>query len=104
MTNIPEVFYVVADHGRIGRESIINWERCSRADVIDDLIRGEHTRPLEVHCIDREAGRWEDCSLDIADAILLQLSEEPAGALLDFLEQHLGCEQVAEFCRELVAA
>ena len=100
MTNIPETYYVVEDHGRLGRETIIDWEHCSRSNIIDRLISGEYTRPIEVHCIDREAGIWQDVSEDIATEVVENLQEEPKGALFDFLESVLGIRLMAELGRE----
>ena len=72
-TAIPEVFYIVADFGRLGRETVIDWEACTKRDIIDALIRGEPDRPLEVHCIDREGKTWTDVSEEIAQEVVDQL-------------------------------
>ena len=100
MTNIPDAYYVVCDHGRLGRETIIDWENCSKRDVIAALLRGEYDRPIEVHCIDRDNGRWFDMSQEIAQEVIDQLDHEPAGGLFDFLEGALGCRTLAELGRE----
>jgi hypothetical protein len=100
MADIPATYYVIEDHGRLGRETVIDWEHCSKANIIDRLIAGEYTRPIEVHCIDRELGQWSDVSQDIAQVIVEQLQEEPKGALFDFLEEALGMRLMAELGRE----
>lgn len=97
---IPDAYYVVCDHGRLGRETIIDWEHCSKQNIIDALVRGEYDRPLEVHCIDRTANHWFDMSAEIADEVIQQLDHEPRGGLFDFLEGVLGCRTMAELGRE----
>lgn len=102
--HIPEAFYIVADFGRLGRSSVIDWEHCTKQDMIAQLKSGEYDKPLEVHCIDRDGGTWSDVSEDVAREILGELREEPTDGLLDFLENNLGCGHVADKCRELEAA
>ena len=103
MTNIPDAYYVICDHGRLGRETIIDWENCSRQNIIDALVRGEYERPIEVHMIDRNDGRWQDVSEDIARETIGLLDHEPRGGLFDFLEDKLGCHAMADLHREMVA-
>lgn len=97
---IPEAFYLVLDYGKRGRESIINWERCSKRDVIDDILRGDYGGMLaDVCCIDREDGRWSDVSEDIAREILDGLDTPPSPELFEFLERQLGSVNVMEFAQ-----
>lgn len=99
--HIPEAFYLVLDFGKRGRETIIDWERCSKSDIIDDIIKGDYGGKLiEVGCIDRSAGRWWDVSEDIAREVLDKLDTDPQGDLFEFLERQLGCEHMAQFFRE----
>mgnify|MGYP001617015045 CR=1 FL=1 len=90
MTFIPEVFYIVADHGRLGRETIINWEACTKQDAIDRL--GEYDKPIAVQSIDREGNRWsdvsEDIALDILHNILNECGDLPTGGVRAFIELH----------------
>jgi len=105
--HIPEVYYVITDHGRRGRETIIDWEACSKRDVIEALVTGQYDRPLEVHCIDREGRRWADVSEDIAREICSRVVDGdpmPVGGVFDFCEQHLGCRAMADLAREMEAA
>ncbi len=100
--SIPEVFYIVADFGKLGRETVINWEACTKRDVIDALIHGEPDNPIAVHCVNMEDKRWADVSEDIAREIVDGLTEYPEdGGLYDFLEDHLGCAFMAELAREM---
>ena len=103
MTHIPETYYIVCDYGKNGRESIINWEDCSKQAAILAITRGQCETPLEVHCIDRNDGTWRDVSEDIARDIAGDLREYPEGNLCDFLETHLGHEFMADMKREMAA-
>jgi len=96
MTHIPDVYLVVEDHGKRGRETIIDWENCSKQNIIDALLSGQYTRPIEVHCIDRNIGRWQNVTQEIAQDIIDTLDHEPSGALFDFCEHALGCRVMAE--------
>lgn len=94
---VPEAFYLVLDYGKRGRESIINWDACSKRDVIDTIKRGDYRGLLtEVHCIDREGGRWSDASEDIAREILDGLDTPPSPELFEFLERQLGSVTMME--------
>ncbi len=97
-------YFIMADLGKLGRETIIDWGDCSRESVILDLLRGEHDRPLEVHCIDFDDKTCLPVSEDIAREVLSRLDHYPTGGLLDYLEQHLGCEAMANVAREMEAA
>lgn len=100
MSNIPDAYLVVCDYGRKGRETIIDWEHCSKRDILDGLLSGQYERPIEVHCIDRNAGTWQDVSDLIAQDVIAALDHEPCGGLFDFCELHLGCQVMAELGRE----
>ena len=100
MTHIPEAYYVIEDHGRLGRETVIDWENCSKENIIDALLSGQYTRPIEVHVIDRNVGRWQDVTQEIAQEIIDRLDYEPSGGLFDFCEHALGCRVMAELGRE----
>ncbi len=100
MTNIPDAYYVIEDHGRLGRETVIDWEHCAKSEIIAALVAGEYTRPIEVHCIDRNEGRWQDVTEIIAQDVIDALDHEPAGDLFGFLESTMGCRVMAELGRE----
>lgn len=100
MANIPNTYYVVCDYGKLGRETIIDWENCSKQAIILGLIRGEYTRPLEVHCIDHNDGTWRNVSEDIAQDIIDNHRDETA-SVFEFLEEHLGVRAMADFEREV---
>lgn len=88
---IPPTYYLKLDFGRLGRESVINWERATREDVILDILDGDHGgKLLAVHCIDRDANRWDDVTEEIAREVFERLTERPRADLLDFLEDKLG--------------
>mgnify|MGYP001562951322 CR=1 FL=1 len=88
--HIPEVYYIIADFGRLGRETVINWEACTKQDAINGL--GEYDKPLTVHCIDMEGKRWSDVSEDIALEILHRIvsntEDNPRGGVRAFIELH----------------
>lgn len=103
---IPEAYFTVIDYGPRGRESIINWERCSKADLIADILSGE-VEPNMIgglfHLIPSE-GTCRDVTEDLAREIATKhLDETPSYELLTFLEQHLGCAFMADVVRELAA-
>jgi len=35
---IPEAFFIVADFGKLGRETVIDWENCSRAEPVNKIF------------------------------------------------------------------
>ena len=88
--HIPEAYYILADYGRFGRGTYINWESCTKQDAIDEL--SEHEYPLAVHCIDMEGKRWSDVSEDIALEILHRIvsntEDNPRGGVRAFIELH----------------
>ena len=100
MTKMQDCYFVVCDYGKLGRESVINWERCSKENVIEDLLAGGLKNPIEVHYIDREFGMWQDVTQEIAQEIIDRMDYEPKGALFDFLEGALGSRTMADLGRE----
>jgi hypothetical protein len=58
------VYFIINDHGRAGRETVIDWESCSRQDAIYALLSGQYAKPLAVGCI--EDMHLRDVSEDIA--------------------------------------
>lgn len=100
---ISDAYYLVLDYGKQGRETVIDWEACSKADILQKITRQDYNgQLLEVHCIDRNDGRWanvsEDVAREVCDAGL------PEGDAFQFCEQHLGCEHMADLSRDLAAA
>lgn len=105
-TKIPEAFFIVADFDKLGRATCIDWERCSRADMLAQLKSHEYDRPLSVQHIIPAEGTIRDVSEEFAQAIIDGVSdgdEYPHGGLLDFCEDHLGCQTMAEVAREIAA-
>lgn len=88
---IPPTYYLVLDFGRAGRESVINWERSTKEDVIYDILSGDHGgRLYEVHCIDRDVNRWDDVTEEIAREVWDRITDRPRVELIEFLEDKLG--------------
>ena len=102
-STIPDTYYLVCDFGKAGRETVINWEACSKADILQAALRGEYQGSLlEIHAIDRNDGRWSDVSEDMAREICGRVVDGepmPAGDLFDFCERYLGCEHMANLAR-----
>ncbi len=88
---IPPAYYLVLDFGRLGRESVINWEDCSREAAVLRILHGDYGgRLLEVHCIDRDAMTWMDVTEEIARDVWDRLEDHPSPPLVEFLEEKLG--------------
>lgn len=76
-----------------------DWETTVR-----DIMSGQVENVRHVWRAEEDINWFEEVSEDVAGEILSRLDREPIGGLLDFLEEHLGIERVADFCRELEAA
>ena len=102
MSHIPEVFYLVLDFGKIGRETVIDWEHCSKADIMGKILSGDYGGSLlAVHCIDREFGLWHDVSEDIAQELCDDLNYEPHPDLLNWLQDQLGFQRTNHLIPEI---
>lgn len=98
MTQIPEAYYLVLDYGRIGRESVIDWENADKETIIRRVVNGDYTgNLLAVHCIDMEFGLWSNVSEDIGQEIVDRLVETPHPDLFDWLENQFGCERMNQW-------
>ena len=88
--HIPEAYYIIADHGKLGRATTIDWEACTKQDAINGL--SEYEKPIAVHCVDMEGRRWSDVSEDIALEILHRIEsnteDNPRGGVRAFIELH----------------
>lgn len=75
----------------------------AKAKLVDDMISGEFDGVVRVYAMNIGAGSSWDASKEIAHAICDALpSGEPIPEhLMDFLENTLGCGQVAQIGREL---
>ena len=106
------IAYFIEVEARIqGRRVTYFAERDMNDAGRDTTIADIHKRQVEgvqrVYEGDLETGKFRDVSVEIAEEVLARLSadqHEPNGDLLDFLEEHLGTQTMAEFCRELEAA
>ena len=88
---IPAVYYLVLDFGRAGRETVIDWEDCSKENAILRVLRGDYVGTLvNVHCIDRDAMTWMDVTEEIAREVWDRLEDHPSPPLVEFLENSLG--------------
>ena len=88
---IPPTYYLKLDFGNLGRESVIDWEDASRESVILRILNGDYRgRLMAVHCIDRDANRWDDVTEDIARDVWDRLRDRPHIELIEFLENALG--------------
>lgn len=91
-----------------GRRNAVFVER-DRNDTdfettVRDIMSGEVENVRRVWRGEEDINWFEDVSEDVAAEILSRLDREPTGGLLDFLEEHLGIECVAEFCRDMEGA
>ena len=92
----PAVYYVIDDHGRLGRETVIDWEACSKSDVIAALLSGQYDKPIAVHCIEEDDNRWTDVSEDIARDLIAPAIDrygfdddgQIAASCREFIERH----------------
>ena len=100
----PAVFYLVLDYGKAGRESVIDWENCSKNDILRAIICGDYNGKLiGVHRIERDDNLWTDVSEDMANEVFDALQFEPHQDLTSFLQNQLGFERVNQLRPECVA-
>lgn len=105
------VLYFIEVEARIqGRRVTYLAERDMNDTGRDATISDIHKRQVEgvqrVFEGDLSTGKFRDVSFEIAEEVLARLSadqQEPDGDLLDFLEEHLGVQALAEYSRELAA-
>ncbi len=106
-TKIPEAYFLVLDFGKAGRETVINWESCSRSDVLTQIKRLDyHGSLLSVQHLIPEEGTIRDVSEDFAQAVIDGVADGddfPIGDLFDFCENALGCLTMAEVERSVAA-
>lgn len=109
-STINPLYFVECDFGKLGTAFVeIDRLTNSRANVISNIISGDYERVIRVLEVFENEGRCSDVSEDIAREICDLLVNDGTcalffGGLYDFLEGQLGCEQMAEFERELAAA
>ena len=88
---IPPIYFLKCDFGNAGRESIINYEDCSRESITLQIMRGDFGGKLmDVFCWEQDDDSVWNVSEDIAREIWDRLAERPTGDLLEFLEEKLG--------------
>jgi hypothetical protein len=108
---MTEIFFVECDaiiNGRrIGFWAERDPKSNGRGSTVLDIKTGQLENVRRVLSVDLEINWSEDVSEDIAREVLALFAsdrEEPTGSVLDFLEEHLGVEAIADFSRELEAA
>lgn len=75
-------------------------DRLGLSNTVSDILSGQVEGVRKVYRADLETKSFHDVSEEVALEILNQLDHEPVGEVLDFLEEHLSCQTVAEFIRE----
>lgn len=103
-THMPSPAYLlIEDFGDHGREAILHPEACSHADVLAALKQSD--RPLSVWELWPDEQRMYDVSQDfaqeIASGVINGSDSYPVGGLLDFCEDHLGAQAMAELARQV---
>ena len=99
-SGLPSPSYFIIDGSARSRETYIDWERAAQADVLDDLKTGQAERPIAVWELNATDGTLRNVSEDFAQAVVSGVmngtDSYPTGGLLDFCEDWLGCEALAE--------
>lgn len=107
-TSTTPLYFVELDFGKNGTEfAPLDRLTNSRANVIESIISGEYERPLCVLEAWEGEGRLVNVSEDIAREICDRVIDGdplPMGGLRDFIEEHLGCQHMADLIREVEAA
>lgn len=103
MPTLP-LYFVECDF-RSGRAFV---ETCrdsnSRAQVIKDILDGQHDKIVRILEIIEDEGTCRDVLEDILREIATKhLNSTPSYELLTLLEQHLGCGFMADVVREIAA-
>ena len=87
---IPSRYFLQLDFGRSGRESIINYEDCSRESVVLSILHRDYSgKLLDVYCWEPDEDRCSNVSEDIAAEVFERLSDHPHEDLTEFLETKL---------------
>lgn len=86
-----EIFFVKADHGKLGQEAIIDFNACAKADVIADLISDEHEAVAAVLYMNVAEGVSRDVTEDIArECFTKQLGQvESADDFCEFVKAQI---------------
>jgi hypothetical protein len=106
---VKTIWFSKSALGGSRRKNITYVER-DEADMgwpqtIADIMSGQISDVVKVICFNEAAGTCLNVSREVAEEILVRVRDEPtdmpAGSLMDFLEDQLGCQAIAEFEREL---
>ncbi len=105
---MSEIHFILCEAKIQGRRVTFFVERdCDRlgfANTVDDILQGQVEGVRKVYRACLADNFFEDVSEDVAIEILNQIDHEPTGEILDYLEDKLGCQAVAEFVREMRVA
>ena len=77
-----------------------NTADLTREATIRDIRDGQFDGANRILCLS-DNGTWADATVEIAQAILDDLDQEPHWDLQNFLENALGCRAVADWYREM---
>ena len=64
MAHDQEVYFVKQDYGKRGFECIIDYDRCSKAQVLADLASGEYPNAVNVFYLNIAEGNSGDVTDD----------------------------------------
>lgn len=78
-------------------------DRMGFANTVTDILTGQVSNVRRIYRAELSEGSIADASEDVALEILNQLCGPLEGELLDFCEEYLGCQTVAEWQRENAA-
>jgi hypothetical protein len=88
---IPARYFLQCDFGPRGRESIIDYEDCSKETIILNILRREYGgRLMEVFCWEPDDNLCTNVSEDMARELFDRIIDQPHDDLIDFLEIKLG--------------
>lgn len=105
---IPGLHFVECDLIQRGRRipyfAERDPDRMGLSNTVDDILSGQFSDVRKVYRANIEERRFDDVTEEVAQAVLDRLDAQPSRAILEFLEEHLGCAVMARVCRELEPA
>lgn len=101
MTNMPPLYFVECDFGKLGHAFIeCDRDENSRRQIIDDIKSGEISRPIRVLEIFEDENSCRDVTSDIAWSVCHELTRDAEGLpshLVDFIERECGMRAANSF-------
>jgi len=95
------VYLVLCDYGKLGSAYVETPSVSTERDVVENILRGEYDRPLEVTAFDIGEGWSRDVSEDVAGRVVERARSENrklAEGAKSFVEKHLDEKLEPELC------